>query len=85
MPSSVKGKKIKKLDKAPPQRKVKSNPIGPKKIKKMEEDKMKKTISKTINQTLEERLVAQVSQDGKPLAVLGRKEAKAAQSKKGKK
>ena len=49
----------------------------------MEEDKMKKTISKTINQTLEERLVAQVSQDGKPMAVLGRKEAKAAQSKKG--
>ena len=58
----------------------------------MEERKMKQTISKTINKTLEDRLVAQVSQDGTghKMAVIGRKtdkadkaaKAKASQSKK---
>ena len=53
---------------------------------------MKQTISKTINKTLEDRLVAQVSQDGTghKMAVIGRKtdkadkaaKAKASQSKK---
>jgi hypothetical protein len=54
----------------------------------MEARQMRKNISKTINQTLEDRLVSQVSQDGKPLAVIGRKaaqEAKAEKAKKGKK
>merc|ERR1712137_475029 len=63
LPSNIKGKKIKKLDKAKPKKVVQHNPIGPKKIKMMEEAKMRKSISKNINQTLEDRLVAQVSQD----------------------
>lgn len=64
------------------------NPIGPRKVQIMEARQMRKNISKTINQTLEDRLVSQVSQDGKPLAVIGRKaaqEAKAEKAKKGKK
>merc|ERR1712137_343306 len=76
--ASRKGKKVKKLDKAPPERKVKHNPIGPAKIKKIEADKMRKTISKTINKDLEERLVAQVSGDGHAMSVIGRKAAKEA-------
>lgn len=53
----------------------------------MEEKQMRKNISKTINQTLEDRLVSQVSQDGRPMTVIGRKaaqEAKAEKEKKGK-
>lgn len=46
---------------------------------------MRKNISKTINQTLEDRLVAQVAQDGKPMSVIGRKDAKEKTAKKGKK
>merc|ERR1711915_737601 len=74
MPASVRGKKVKKLDKAPPERKVKHNPIGPAKIKKIEADKMRKTISKELG----ERLVAQVSGDGHAMSVIGRKAAKEA-------
>ncbi len=39
---------------------------------------MRKTISKTINKELEERLVAQVSGDGHAMSVIGRKAAKEA-------
>ncbi|KZS21209.1 Uncharacterized protein APZ42_011911 [Daphnia magna] len=85
MPTNVKGKKVKKLDKVPPKRKVQHNPIGPRKVQIMEAKQMRKNISKTINQTLEDRLVSQVSQDGKPLAVIGRKAAQEAKAEKGKK
>ena len=65
------------------------NPIGPRKVQIMEAKQMRKNISKTINQTLEDRLVSQVSQGGRPLTVIGRKatdEAKAEKAKnKGKK
>lgn len=61
------------------------NPIGPRKVQIMEAKQMRKNISKTINQTLEDRLVSQVSQDGKPLAVIGRKAAQEAKAEKGKK
>ncbi len=43
---------------------------------------MRKNISKTINQTLEDRLVSQVSQDGRPLTVIGRKAALEAKAEK---
>lgn len=89
MPSNVKGKKVKKLDKVPPKRKVQHNPIGPRKVQIMEAKQMRKNISKTINQTLEDRLLSQVSNDGRPMSVIGRKavdEAKAEKAKnKGKK
>lgn len=58
------------------------NPIGPRKVQIMEAKQMRKNISKTINKTLEDRLVSQVSQDGKPLAVLGRKAAQEAKAEK---
>ena len=45
---------------------------------------MRKNISKTINQTLEDRLVAQVS-SGQPMAIIGKKAAEAAKQLKGKK
>lgn len=48
----------------------------------MEAKQMRQNISKTINKTLEERLVAQVAQDGKPLAIVGNKSATAETSKK---
>lgn len=48
----------------------------------MEAKQMRKNISKTINQTLEDRLVSQVSQDGKPLAIIGRKAAQESKSEK---
>ncbi len=122
MPSNVKGKKVKKLDKVPPKRKVQrkqiticipracvlksvlslillctcsvfllvffqlitDNPIGPRKVQIMEAKQMRKNISKTINQTLEDRLLSQVSNDGRPMSVIGRKavdEAKAEKAK----
>jgi len=115
MPSNVKGKKVKKLDKQPPKRKVQrkfnqwlmnrrsyvffiaqckliissyfaDNPIGPKKVQIMEEKQMRKNISKTINKTLEDRLVSQVASDGRPLTLIGKNARKAEQEdKKGKK
>lgn len=86
MPSNVKGKKVKKLDKQPPKRKVQHNPIGPKKVQIMEEKQMRKNISKTINKTLEDRLVSQVASDGRPLTLIGKNARKAEQEdKKGKK
>merc|ERR1712063_201073 len=75
------GKNIKKLDKAKPKKVVQHNPIGPKKIKMMEEAKMRKSISKNINQTLEDRLVAQVSQDYS-MKCIGKKAAQEAKEKK---
>ena len=47
----------------------------------MEEAKMRKSISKNINQTLEDRLVAQVSQDY-AMKCIGKKAAQAAKEKK---
>ena len=58
------------------------NLIGPKKIQMMEAKQMRKNISKTINQTLEDRLVSQMSQDGRPLTVIGRKAAQEAKAEK---
>ena len=58
------------------------NPIGPKKIQMMEAKQMRKKSSKTINQTLEDWLVSQVSQDGRPLTVIGRKSAQEAKAEK---
>jgi len=85
LPSNVKGKKIRKLDKAKPKKIVQHNPIGPRKIQMMEESKMRKAISKNINQTLEDRLVAQVSQDY-AMKCIGKKAAQEAKEakKKGK-
>jgi hypothetical protein len=52
----------------------------------MEEKQMRKNISKTINKTLEDRLVSQMTQDGRPLTVIGKNARKAEQElKKGKK
>lgn len=50
----------------------------------LEAKQMRQNISKTINKTLEERLVAQVAQDGKPLAIVGNKSTVAESSKKAK-
>ena len=61
------------------------NPIGPRKVQIMEAKQMRKAISKTINKTLEDRLVSQVSSDGRPLHVIGKKAAQETNAEKGKK